>query len=59
MELLDSNHQWRDGQRRRNDVNALNASIKNNDNDMHSSSSHKSRRHRRNRLKTRIQNHIS
>lgn len=47
MELLDSNqHQWRDGQRRRNDGSGLNSSIKS-ENDYNGS--HKGRRHRKNR----------
>lgn len=43
MELLDSNNQWRDGQRRRND-NGMNSSIKS-ENDYNG----KGRRHRKNR----------
>lgn len=43
MELLDSNNQWRDGQRRRNE-NGMNSSIKS-ENDYNG----KGRRHRKNR----------
>lgn len=49
MELLDPNHQWRDNRSRKNDINAYNSSSKFTDNDLHSNSSNKSRRHRKNR----------